>query len=718
MIPAAAVKDELQIWRMVWLEVDAFIDRVLSARGDDGKYKDQMRALLALATALEADARCRTGAGFLPPLELAEAAGESVRHELTESTELSEPDQPVIDPAMRRRLPGAYDVELAVGAISILPGLEKFEKVQLMTRLHLFDLFDADTKSWQPFDVPSYDVGSWGAGDAAKQIDPNAGFFPLPLRVELAIAGHGDLLSFSALRNSRLVSRRSEEHRIDAVALAGLAAGSIGASDRQQLRSAAKRAARACRSGLSAIAAARAALESTAFGAHLPLVESELGARAADYEALDRQLGGSIDPASFTPLANRMGGRGAVGGATVTAALDAALDEAIDARIAYPDGTLRILRTLEWGFRMHWPARDRWFEVRQRRRLEPLLGGFLEPFVHALADAIAGRPRALPWSPRLGRAAPTGAQSLLLEPLPNTPAAPLVAGSIALIEGQRRALAVCLRVEASPADEAWRLHILPLIVSLAGGPSAPGTAGLISSGARLTNVPPAELTSDALLRGEVAGHPEHDGVPAALIALWSRLCLLLGTTEVTSRLAAAGAAASLSALSVGARLPVLGPVAPAASRLILDVNAMRGAFDVDHPSGLPFARAGELLLLVGRDAAGDRHQSAVKLLSIARKNADEVDDETAAAPLARPVCCQGKGDRLVLQIETSGLDRALARDIRLHRDFRGFGSPSLAAERLLPDAVDASPRTAGENRDIDRSAELALAVRTLKDWLA
>lgn len=715
MIPAAAVKEELQIWRLVWLEVDAFIDRVLSARGDDGKYKDQMRALLAVAAAFEADARRRTGSGFLPPLEQAEAAGESVRHELTDSTATSEPELPVIDPAMARRLPGAYDVEVAVGAIAVLPGLDEFNRVRLMPRLHLFDLFDEDTKSWQPFDVPSYDFGGWSSGDGARPINPDTGFFRLQERIDCALAGHGDIRAFSALRAQRLAQRRPEPRRIDAAALASVLAGSVSAADRQELRLAARQAARACRAGSTAIASARAALESTSFGAHLPLVESELGARAADYEALDQKLAGAID-ATFAPLASRIGARGAVGGA---AALDAALDEAIDARIAYPDGTLRILRTLEWGFRMHWPGRDRWFEVRQRRRLEPLLAGFLSPFVTALADAVAGRPRRLPWSPQLARAAATQTQSLLLEPLPGAAApAPLEPGSIALIEGQRRSLAVCLRADPAPPGEAWRLSILPLSVSLAGGPRAPGTAGLIESGARLTNAPPPELTPDALLRGEVAGHPEHDGVPQALIALWSRLCLLLGTADVTSRLASAGAAANLSALSLAARLPVLGPVAPGSSRLLIDVNALRSAFDVDHPNGLPFVRAGELLVLTGRDAGGSRRQSAVKILSIARKDAGEIDDDTAAAPLARPICCQGKGDRLILQIETSGLDVALEHDIRLHRDFQGFGSPSLAAEKLLPDAVDPSPRTAGESRDIDRSAELAVAVRTLKDWLA
>ena len=66
------------------------------------------------------------------------------------------------------------------------------------------------------------------------------------------------------------------------------------------------------------------------------------------------------------------------------------LDKAVAARLHYPDGSLRMVRTMEAAFAWTWPQRVKWFTTRRDLVLAPQVARFRAPFHASLRGLIAG----------------------------------------------------------------------------------------------------------------------------------------------------------------------------------------------------------------------------------------------------------------------------------------------------------------------------------------
>lgn len=708
------VRDEIQLWQALWRQIDAFVERIDEARDADAENRRKFLALIDVVTAIEDEKRVRNGIGLAPPLEIALRRKEPG---LKKKDELEEKDADD-----RHRVPGAYDLEVAIAPIN-LPLDEQIEEGDLENvrlepnELTLFHYFDRDDATWKPMRTPSYDFGTFKLAESTEifpcategLFDPEARRLrsllppiPPPFDAILQIPQFGP--TWSSLKKSR-TPPDDPPNLVKAVSQGGAVVVAMLAET-------------LCKQGAESILKAASTLKDDEFPElddddfdFIPKLEE--AAAALDARA---KLYGSV-AAGQQPAATV-----ALLGSPISSALESdiakVLDTVVEERIKTPDGTARILRTIEWSFNGFWWLRLAVLKSREKRLHILLVKRFLRTFVADFVAVCAGKPTALPLQSPLARHAHTTGEHLYLAP-GTQGLDKLKPGMLAVVDGDRKALAVVLGSDPTPQDTP-RLRVRPLQISMAASSKLPGVAGMITAG-KVTPGPidPALLTAKALRDGAVPGQSPNDGVPQELAALWSRLCLIFGWSYIHQRikdLRPDFKADFPTHLPRSLRLPVLGPVTPDTNRLVLDVEALRAAgFDLDGPKQPLIARPREMLLLRGADKNGSIWQGAVEVMTITRTTADQVDLEAPSPPPGRPICCQDTGDRVIVQVPSTSLRVPLVSDISLHRDFLGFGTPSLAVGALLPKEVD--PDSHRGDTAVYRGPEVKAAQEVLGRWM-
>ena len=722
------LREEFQLWQAWWRQIEAFIERIDDARDADAEYRRKFLALLDVVTAIEDEKRIRNGTGLGAPLEIALRRGEPETSKLHLNGTKDNP------PLAWTRVPGAYDVEIAVAPLDVPVKNELVGEDLTIVRFApndppLFERYDERDMQWTPVAVPSYDFGQFTfAGPVDPLVLPYARgglydpeirrfrslFPPFPPPAPPLILAP----SWSSCMAGR-APRTDRAHLLGAVNPQAYPDGvPEGGSNVVGIAMAAKS---ICEHGAAMLEAAAGALKDDEFpeldddaaASFLSKIKQTAGdfrARADVYS--DFAAGVQVPTAPAITSLHDLG-------YGLYQPLRTVLDEAVDRRVADPDGTVRALRALEWAFNGFWYVRLAWFQARRRRRLDPLLlRRFLRTFLSSFATAYGGQATGLPFQSSLAKPAFVTSTNLHLSGGASG-LDDIKPGMIAVIGGDRKTIAVILGEDPGPAGMP-RLRVLPLQVSMAAGSKLPGVAGMISTG--LVSAGPVDLsllTAANLRGGRVHGHPEHDGLPQELAAHWSRLCLILGWKTVFDRIKSARPDITgdfPTYLPRTLRLPVLGPVQPGANRLLLDAGALRAkGFDLDSPARPIIARPGEMLLLRGKEKGGDVWQGAVEVMTITRTTPDKAHEEVPTPPPGQPIGCQEPGEVVVIQVKSTSFPMPLLSDIRLHRDFQGFGAPSLAVGTLLPKEVD--PDSQGGDKSLYRGPELRAAREVLQQWM-
>jgi hypothetical protein len=421
------------------------------------------------------------------------------------------------------------------------------------------------------------------------------------------------------------------------------------------------------------------------------------------------------------------------------------LDNTVLARLSYPDGTLRMVRALEWGFVSVWPARLRWFKTRNGSVLSPLLQRLLKPFIKSLFGLIHGADTGFACSGlelELGVPAPVGSETLTCaQPASILPAldSAVETGQVAIVEGNRPVAAVVLGLDDFHGR--FSLNISPLIVSLAAeDDNAPGSPGLVPGGQPIVSQTAAPSQA-ALRQGKSDTSAAADGLVQQIIALWSRLCLVYGWRQVEQALqgSPAGFDQRLIADPSSARLRNLrlyGEIEANTTTLVIR-NAPDAFWDrATYPAQPRLARPYEMLLLRGRGegeeegSTGPMCQCAVEVDSVYAATGSVVDQmETASAALLSasatppadtcPTPCGPEEEVIVVIMRQTWQKDKLIGEITLRRDFEGFEACSLATERLLPVSFLRNILPSGTVADdggMDRRGEFDAALKYIADW--
>lgn len=482
---------------------------------------------------------------------------------------------------------------------------------------------------------------------------------------------------------------------------------------------------------LLAVADAADALAAALVGAPLGLpapgpVVADRGAQAA---ALGAALAALPSPGSLSGLLALPVELGALG---------REIDAVVAGRLAYPDGSLRILRTLELTFARWWPGLLRWMRLRSRPggALDRTLEAFLQPFVDGLAAMVEGTDGGFGVD-GLELAVPvTHGASLLPVDAPASLVPVLTraveAGQVAGLPGARPAAALVLGL----GRDGDRLTVLtaPLRVSLASPEDAAGAPGLVEAGTPLGG-PAPPLSAPDLRRG-LASDPGRDGPVEQAVALHGQLALLLGRTRLDARLGAVRVPDP-----AGPALHSIvwhGEVGPSTSAFVL-LGAPEAWWDRTGGTPVPtLVRPGELLLLRG-DVPPDSDEGATgvpavqTVLEVDRavwvpgSALDRLDlghaallatDPAALQAVGGPALLCGPHDDLVLLTARRTWQAApLTGPVTLRRDFAGFDLASLAVGTPLgDDLVEQVTGTRPGGPDIDRELELAAATGLLDDW--
>lgn len=422
------------------------------------------------------------------------------------------------------------------------------------------------------------------------------------------------------------------------------------------------------------------------------------------------------------------------------------LDNAFGARLAYPDGSLRLLRALESMFLATWPSRRRWFSRRHAQVLRPLFSAFRRPFIQGLRALLQGGSTGLPddVSLTLATNVPVGAVSLPIDQPASLQGGirRIETGQLAMIDGDRPAAAVVLGLDKEAGK--LKLNIAPLRVSTATEP--PGSSGLVLAGTDLGSVA-GPLSRDELRLGESAAGAAADGPVHEAVALWSRLALVFGWQAIEEELQ--------NGLSIEEDDYALRLIPEPSDTLLHDVRfygrveantltiAIRGLGEdfwhrlPDEPPLPLVARPGELLLLRGRaepseeGATGPLVQAVVEVDAVyhttgamlARMDKSQLaqlsitplsDEETDNCQMM----CRPQEDIAMLVLRQTWLrDKHLIDRIYLGRDFAGFDNPSLATETLLPsELVGVITGKTPDDGGYDRSAEYLAAQQQLAAW--
>lgn len=801
---------ELRLWQAMWQQVETFLDQIESAADLDGVHRRRVAGLLRAARAIEHE-RARSDATRAlgdPVITALPTSAYATKDGATAGLSAAG----AWDDAKRRwRLPGADEVELAVALLAVDAAAGEIyadDNVNLPPPVTLFQVVGDDGVTGA-LRLPSY-PGTPGAtiaegpfvglaGPSIKDLNGRISLFPREARRRATMGEDDDdaspLLTWSALCRNRRVAGRGgsgEEQVALSSSRSGPPWGTSGASPMQQvaLLGAAVAALPAGAPVPAAILSALRTAVATALAAVRPDSEDLVAAArmVADDGVSDPQLAeliaaaGTASQTRLTSLATIDSSAAALQAAPTSAVLRGALtaavntlaaatlpsgllsdpvedsphlapelDREVEAQVAYPDGTLRGLRTLESGLVAAWPHYRRWFVLRHASMLAPAMANLRGPFLTGLQALLHGGFTGLTAEGlTLGAGgAAIGSDQLDLD-LPasivETLASALEPGQLGLIGGDRPAAVVVLGVSGRLGHAS--LHISPLRLSTASPTIAPGQVGTVPAGAAIGRWAARGLSSRELRRGRSDDGPGHDAPVREALSLFSRLSLLFGADTVERWLQSLPEGAALATRLVPEpALPakLYGSVPGFATTLILhglppNLWAQPGSDGV--PAGAPapeprVARPGEWLLLRGRaagdgDAPGPLMQAPIDIDDVFAITGDALQrlDTTRAAVLstsdsalptdaAEPglVCGPNEPLAVVLLRRSWGRD-ALKSQVSLHRRFAGFDASSLAARTLLPlDLVTAI--LSGPPPDVPgvlRTAEFTAALNILDEW--
>ncbi|HZH03841.1 MAG TPA: hypothetical protein VEY30_08665, partial [Myxococcaceae bacterium] len=397
-------------------------------------------------------------------------------------------------------------------------------------------------------------------------------------------------------------------------------------------------------------------------------------------------------------------------------ALDAAattsMDEEVDARTTYPDGSLRMLRTLEWSLRFQWAFRRVWMEKRNRMFLKPLLVKVLGLFCESLRRLVAGSITGIPLvGVVLAKQATTQATELSVSP--SADLKNIQAGHLAVVHGDRPTVALVLGQGTRGLENL--LAISPLNVSVEADARLPGISGLVAPGT-VVNAGPVSITSEELILGRAAAGAHADGRVQEVVALSSKLSLVLGKAGSALGLTPPSVAAPYESASAWA---LNAPVDAAATRLFL--QQVPSASGSGTGGRIPVARPGELMLIRGADEEGRWWQGVVTVDRVDILKGAEARSEDEVTGTATPPCCGDDDEVMVVTLRSIQLPKGLVREATLRRDFAGFGGPSLATGVVLPKELDTGTASLevvdnGVTKVVLRDAELRAAHALLKSW--
>ncbi|HZI98336.1 MAG TPA: hypothetical protein VFD41_12505 [Actinomycetales bacterium] len=482
---------------------------------------------------------------------------------------------------------------------------------------------------------------------------------------------------------------------------------------------------------LQAVAAAASALASALGGTPLgqPTAASVASARRNGAIALD----GALDalPGTAGSLA------GVLAVPVESGALAREIDAVVTGRLAYPDGSLRILRTLEIAFARWWPSLVRWMALRclPGGTLDRALARFVQPFVDGLAGLVRGTDGGFAVDGLAvagpvglgGTQVPTDSPASLVASLTRV----VEAGQVAVLAGPRPGAAVVLGL----GRDGDRLALLtsPLRLSQAEPAAAPGVPGLVPAGAAVADST-APLGSAELRRGR-ADDPARDGLVEQAVALHSQLALVLGRPRLS---------AALGTVQVpeptGPQLHSVswhGTVPSSTAAFVLHGTPAEWW---DRSSERPqprLVRPGELVLLRGEeppDADGNPGDTAQTVVEIDRavwlpgSMLERVDLTRAAVLAADPnvlgdlggpvLLCGPQEDLVLVTVRRTWQALPLEGPLTLRRDFAGFDLPTLAVGTPLGSTlvqnVTGSPPPGPSG--VDRELELSAATGFLDDW--
>jgi hypothetical protein len=811
---ARALVDELRLWKTVWQQVETFLDQIDGAAERDGPHRRRMEGLLRAARAVEHEqARADAGRALGDPVVTAMPTGAYVV-----SSGETVPIGNAWDDAVRRwRIPGADEAELAAGLLAVTDDgkIHDDEIIALRPPIAVMQQVN-DEGTVVTLSLPSYpgQVGAAVAG-AAPSIKDSGGrisLFPLAARRAATLGEGGDaspVVAWSTLCRDRRAYGRSQTSGDDQVRLStsgtgppwggpassadqmvvlALAAAAVPpgtpvpAATTSQLRAAVAAARAAVGADAADLVAAAEMVENDGVSdpvlAGLITTAGGVGStRLTSMATIDEAAGQlAVAPLATEPrsrlkqAAEAMLGLGLpeelrrepVEGRVAAAGSPLApeLDREVAARIEYPDGTLRALRTLEAGFVATWPAYRRWFVLRFRAVLAPALAGFRAPFLAGLSALLRGGFTGLDTAGLTVGAAgvAVGADQIDLgQPagMASALAGALEAGQLGMAGAERPAPVLILGVQTRLGQAS--LQVSPLRLATASPMDAPGPAGTLPAGTPIERSVPRGATLRELRRGRSDDGPGHDAPIREALSLYGRLGLIFGTDEIERLLQGLPSASALTTWLVPAPVPapppLFGTVPGNATTLI--VHGLPAAFwarpgqdgvPVGGPSEPRLGRPGELLLLRGvvKGDGGDgvtapppvTVQAPIEVDDVYAMRGDtlsRIDTSRAAvlstSPDALPAGPPASGAALVcgpddpltvILLRRSWSREPLLSGVRLIRGFAGFDSASLAARTLLPlDLVGAMlepGRTVPDVPGVGRGQEFVAALDTLDAW--
>lgn len=775
------LRQELQIWRMTWQQLETFLDRLEGAREDDATNAWTAACCYEALDQVEA-LRCRRKGyrltrdmGFAPPPYVPDA-DDAPDDDIDPWTPLRQGFNGLVtkhDDA-QKRLPDALDVELAAAPLNVDDEDGKSKNpptVRVIASEYLLTVWSDKAGGFVDVHAPDYDFGRYvpsnpsshplfpalfpllqedieiGKDDtleieAGKEDEVDVGLYCLPRRKMAADEGFAPTRPWSEVHETRrkaLADKDSEweDSRgqtpfVDDV-VADLTANPDAAS--QALNQWADEA----DAGAAHLARVLARAEHEELDDEvLTAIEGLAGRLTTERDSLRAMAADLDDGAEADAIEDLFDALPAPDDGDTdehVQALRDAIDGALAARLTVPDGSIRQARALEGALLRWWRARKHWFPHREIWLYRPLLARFLRPFVDALEALLAGV-ATVPggWEEeQVARAVAAGSEELRITEADGARRLRRQRpGRLALVGGPRPTAAIVLRGKRLPRNadgvRVLGLLTLPLRTSIQSGLGLDGVPGLIAEGAPLVRTL-RHLDGPSLVRGHFSDEPEADGLLHAAVALWGQLAMILG---------AAAAPTLPSPFDRTLRLPVHAtdtvPLAAGAPILVLPTAFPDGAADEDGPL---FGSPGERFLLTGRTAEGSWIQAVVEVAMavVTTMEALEVDPETDPNS---PICCTTTTPVVALQLARNTMPEALVGDVWLSRDFLGFGC-SLAVGTQLPTEIDGSDQIQviddgglvrfevvdpkhpiprpGGAVWVDRGPELAAAAQVIERWV-
>lgn len=713
---------ERDLWSAVWQQIETFLDRVDSLAEQDADHVTPMQVLLPVIDVIERARRRADGFGLNPAVAVA-----------PRGVGLVAPMGLTFDP---HRVPGPEECEVAVAAHAVpdgasSPSLGDDPPLFLMPSVTLASFRDDKHATHVQLITPAYDFGRLDAlvtlAGTFKQ-----GLFPKDVRQKAVNGEEFAMVKWSAVRAARVEDLRGAYKSADAPSIAAdLAALPTNAplDDYRRIGRRCAAAAAETRTDRDALRAAHDTLQRSGG-------DDQLIGRLAAAADLLATVAGRYDAAA-TALGTRGFGdlvvhRGELVGQLVLAdqprgpgvalelrrvdeSASATLDTEVDARIAYPDGPLRMLRLLEQTLRFFWSARRAWMGRRHALLTRPLLTAYFAPWIDSLRRVVHGGDSGvvLPAGTHLAALAQVRSRELVLtgavpEPFP-------AAGRLLYLGGDRPTAAIIV----DRLGDGTRVAITPLTVSVEAGATLRGTPGLVAAGVPVGGDFPT-ITEVEWRRGRSRFGREADGVLEALLGHAGRLALLLGGPGgFKDRDDAPGVPAPYPAID---HFAVEAPVAPSATRLFVTTIPSPAASGTGDAAAI--VRPGELVLVRGADDDGVFWQTVAEVDRAELVTGAEARADDAASANPTPPCCADAAPVIVIHLRSIQLptDVTLVRAIRLHRDFRGFGYRSLLARAVLPEVLDGETATiqvtdGATTKAVRRDPELKVAVRVFEDWL-